>query len=129
MGQIAGIGGISVGVLLLLFRDIIRKNIFPKFRDEKLAYRLLRLIVVVVWSVAIAGIGAWAFTTIFGKNIAETISISKAEFSGDMHFANAQFILNQYQQIQGKPLNEEVISQIENAIKLVPSHPRGSRPC
>ncbi len=29
LAQIAGIGGISLGVLLLLFRDIIRKNIFP----------------------------------------------------------------------------------------------------
>ncbi|GEM_PF-4345966 len=62
LAQIAGIGGISLGVLLLLFRDIIRKNIFPKFKDEKLAYRLLRLIVMVVWSVAIVGIGAWVYT-------------------------------------------------------------------
>ena len=30
LGQIAGIGGLSVGVALLVFRDVIRKNIFPK---------------------------------------------------------------------------------------------------
>ena len=57
LAQIAGIGGISLGVLLLLLRDIIRKNIFPKFKNEQLAYRLLRLIVFTVWSVAIVGIG------------------------------------------------------------------------
>ena len=48
LGQIAGIGGISLGVLLIVLRDIIRKNIFPKFKDKKLAYSLLRLIVIVV---------------------------------------------------------------------------------
>lgn len=59
LGQIAGIGGISLGVFLLLFRDVIRKNIFPKFKNEQLAYRLLRLIVILVWSVAILGIIVW----------------------------------------------------------------------
>ncbi len=28
LGQVAGIGGIALGVLALVFRDIIRKNIF-----------------------------------------------------------------------------------------------------
>lgn len=45
VGQVAGIGGLALGVLLLVLRDIIRKNIFPKFKDERLAFRLLRLIV------------------------------------------------------------------------------------
>jgi hypothetical protein len=56
VGQVAGIGGLGLGVFLLLFRDVIRKNIFPKFRDEQLAYRLLRLVVILVWSVAIVGL-------------------------------------------------------------------------
>ncbi len=60
VGQVAGIGGLALGVLLLVLRDIIRKNIFPKFKDERLAFRLLRLIVVTVWTVAILGIVAWA---------------------------------------------------------------------
>jgi hypothetical protein len=34
LGQIAGIGGIALGVLLLLFRDVIRKAVFP--RDWKI---------------------------------------------------------------------------------------------
>jgi hypothetical protein len=60
-GQVAGIGGLALGVFLLLFRDIIRKNIFPKLPPAE-AYRLLRLITVAVWSVAIVGIGAWLYT-------------------------------------------------------------------
>lgn len=58
LGQIAGIGGIALGVFLLLFRDLISKRIFPTLTRDQ-SFRLLRLIVILVWSVAIAGIGAW----------------------------------------------------------------------
>jgi hypothetical protein len=61
-GQIGGIGGIALGVMLFLFRDIIAKNIFPKLPAEK-AYRLLRLITVCVWSLAVLGMGAWVFAS------------------------------------------------------------------
>jgi hypothetical protein len=62
VGQVAGIGGLALGVLLIVFRDIIRKNIFPTLPPEE-AYRLLRLITLAVWSVAIVGIGAWVYVT------------------------------------------------------------------
>jgi hypothetical protein len=62
VGQIAGIGGLALGVFLLLFRDIIRKNIFPKLPPPE-AYRLLRLITVAVWSIAVVGIGAWVLVS------------------------------------------------------------------
>ena len=58
LGQIAGIGGIALGVFLLLFRDLIRKKIFPTLTKDQ-AFRLLRLIAILIWSVALAGIGAW----------------------------------------------------------------------
>jgi hypothetical protein len=60
VGQIAGIGGLSLGVFLLLFREVIRKNIFPKLPAQE-AYKLLRLITGAVWSVAIVGILAWVY--------------------------------------------------------------------
>ena len=62
VGQIAGIGGLALGVFLLLYRDIIRKNIFPTLPPND-AYRLLRLITIAVWSVAIVGIGAWVYVS------------------------------------------------------------------
>jgi hypothetical protein len=62
VGQVAGIGGVALGVFLLLFRDLIRKNIFPKLPAAE-AYRLLRLITGAVWSVAIAGIVAWVYVS------------------------------------------------------------------
>ena len=63
LGQIAGIGGIALGVLLLVFRDVVRKAIFPKLTPER-GYRLLRSIIVSVWSVAVLGVGAWIWTEV-----------------------------------------------------------------
>jgi hypothetical protein len=60
VGQVAGIGSLALGVFLLLFRDIVRKNIFPKLPAAE-AYRLLRLINGTVWSVAVVGITAWVY--------------------------------------------------------------------
>ncbi len=120
LGQIAGIGGISLGVLLIVLRDIIRKNIFPKFKDEKLAFSLLRLIVIVVWVTAIAGIGAWVYTSVSGHKIADTISIKDAAFSGNIKFDDAQIIFNQYQLITGKPLEDEKLKEeIERSLNLI----------
>ena len=58
VGQIAGIGGLALGVLLLVFRQILAKNIFPMLRKDD-AYRLLRLMAILVFVVALAGLGAW----------------------------------------------------------------------
>lgn len=60
MGQVAGIGGLALGVFLLLYRDLIYKNIFPKLPPAQ-AYRLLRLLAIAVWSLAIVGICAWGW--------------------------------------------------------------------
>jgi hypothetical protein len=62
VGQVAGIGGIALGVFLLLFRDLIRKQIFPTLAKRE-GYRLLRLVAILIWSVALAGIGAWVWTS------------------------------------------------------------------
>ena len=66
--QVAGIGGLALGVFLVLFRDIIRKKIFPRLSPAD-GYRLLRLITLCVWSVAIVGIGAWVLLQMDSKGI------------------------------------------------------------
>jgi hypothetical protein len=58
LGQILGIGGLALGVFFLLFREVIRKSIFPTLKKDD-AYKLLRLLSVLIWSVAVIGIGAW----------------------------------------------------------------------
>ncbi len=60
LGQIAGIGGIALGLVLILFREVIRKNIFPTL-DSKDAYKLIRLIVIFVFVLGFSGLGVWAW--------------------------------------------------------------------
>src|SRR5262249_40510991 len=60
VAQIAGIGGVALAVFLMVFREVIRKNIFTKLLPEE-GYRLLRLIIVAAWSVAIIGVVAWIY--------------------------------------------------------------------
>lgn len=67
-GRIAGIGGVALGVFLILFREVIRKSIFPMLTREH-AYRLLKLIVILVWSIALTGIGAWVWTSKTGTSV------------------------------------------------------------
>ena len=60
VGQVAGIGGLAFGVFLLLFREIIRKTIFPMLTKEQ-GYKFLRMIAVLVFTLALAGILAWVY--------------------------------------------------------------------
>jgi hypothetical protein len=75
IGQIAGIGGLALGVLLIVFRDIVRKKIFPTLPPAE-AYRLLRLITVAVWSVAIVGIVAWVYVAHAHPNVSADCGIA-----------------------------------------------------
>ncbi len=77
-GQIAGIGGIALGIFLILFRDIIGKTIFPQLTKQQ-GFRLLVLISILVWSIALAGIGAWVWAT----NHSRTPSISSIDQTVD----------------------------------------------
>jgi hypothetical protein len=63
VGQVAGIGGLAIGATLLIFRDIIRKNIFPKLASKQ-AFILLRLIVIASWTIGLFGIGAWSYVQV-----------------------------------------------------------------
>ena len=58
LGQIAGIGGVALGIFLILFRELISKSIFPTLKKDD-AFRQLRLIALLIWIVALAGIVAW----------------------------------------------------------------------
>jgi len=62
-GQIAGIGGLAIGLATIIFREVIHKNIFPNLTKHQ-AFRLIRLIVILTWSIALAGIAAWVVTSL-----------------------------------------------------------------
>lgn len=61
IAQVAGIGGIAIAGTVMVFRDVIRRNIFPEVSPEH-AYQLIRLIVILAFLVAVLGVGAWIWT-------------------------------------------------------------------
>ncbi|WP_353064587.1 hypothetical protein RBB77_02320 [Tunturibacter psychrotolerans] len=62
LGGIAGLAGLAIGMILFLYREILRKNVFPTLTKRD-AYRLLRNIAILSWSIAMFGILGWAWST------------------------------------------------------------------
>ena len=98
VGQIAGIGGLSIGSLILIFREIIRRSFFPTLTKQH-GYRLLTLIVVLTWSISITGIVAWAYVerlkTVFpvsGERSNKKIIGGVAKDSGGLPLAGVAII-------------------------------------
>ncbi len=60
VGQVAGVGGVALGSLFLVYREMLRKALLPKLARGQ-AYRLLRLITLTAWSVAIVGLLTWGW--------------------------------------------------------------------
>ena len=58
VAQIFAISGVALGVILALFREILRKSVFLRLTKQQ-TYNLIRLFLFVTWTIAIAGIVAW----------------------------------------------------------------------
>jgi hypothetical protein len=63
LGKIAGIAGLCIGLLLLIFRDVIRKDIFPKLSKIQ-AYKIIKLIIYFTFLIALIGLIFWFLPTI-----------------------------------------------------------------
>ncbi len=61
LGQIAGIGGIALGVFLLLFRKLLETIAVPGLTKAHW-FKVIITFMVLVWSVAILGIAAWGYS-------------------------------------------------------------------
>lgn len=60
-GQVAGIGGLALAILFLIFRDIINKKVF-KTMSATQSYKIFRMIIVFLFVIALAGIVAWVYS-------------------------------------------------------------------
>lgn len=58
VGVVAGIGGIALATVVYIFREVIRKEIFPQLTKEQ-AYNLLNRIIVLTFVVGVLGVGAY----------------------------------------------------------------------
>lgn len=70
LGQVTGVGGVAVGVLLVLFRDVVRKKIFPTLTKSQ-GQRILILILLLTWSVAVFGLSVWAYVATHNGSVDE----------------------------------------------------------
>jgi hypothetical protein len=78
LGKVAGIAGIAVGALVLIFGGIIQKNIFPGMTKEQ-GFRIIRMMIIAASLLAIFGIAAWVYTEFqAGKREKEASLITKS---------------------------------------------------
>jgi hypothetical protein len=115
LGEVAGIGGISLGVLLFVFRDVIRKNIFPMLTKQQ-AYKLLRLALILVWLIGLIGIGAW-FAAPQHPNGYTVPKLTKAERENlDIELAEAAFCRDTNRR-------EQALAHYREALKIDKNNP------
>jgi len=77
LGKIAGIAGISIGALVLIFGSVIRKNIFPGLTKEQ-GYTVIRMMIIGACVLAVVGIAAWIYVDIQkNQRDKEAILVSK----------------------------------------------------
>lgn len=57
-GAVAGIGGIALAAVVYIFREVIRKEIFPRLTRGQ-AYKLLNRVIVLIFVIGVLGIAAY----------------------------------------------------------------------
>jgi hypothetical protein len=77
LGETAGLAGLAIGLILLLYREIVRKNVFSAL-SQRDAYRLLRVLAVLSWSVAIIGIASWAWSTSIERQRQDALQVANS---------------------------------------------------
>jgi len=150
VGQVAGIGGIGLGVLLLIFREVVRKNIFPNLGQIQ-AYRIIRMIVMYTFLIAAFGIVAWAYVQVGGKSTEtrvvfprqspeagiidhlQLIDAARYKEAWDAMSSEAHrrfqfdFVVKAFQSVRGplgKPVNRQLVGV--NMVQELPDKTRGA---
>jgi len=70
-GEIAGIGGLLLGIFLLLFKGVIRKRVFPSLTKVQ-SGRLYRSLLMLPWAIAFVGISCWIFSQVLAHDLNST---------------------------------------------------------
>lgn len=93
LGTVAGVGGIALGVLFFLFREVIRKRIFPTLTKEQ-AYKTINRLISLTALVAIVGLVVWAATELVPAGDAPEVK------SGSLEVVDVQF----QEKVEGFPV-------------------------
>jgi hypothetical protein len=103
LGLVAGIGGIALGVFLLIFRDVVRRQIFGRLNKDQ-TYRLFRLILILTWSIAVLGMGAWVYANWVagrGNTHSPTPTPLEAKVTLDAHTYDAEDLILRLTELTG----------------------------
>lgn len=97
VGVVAGIGGIALASVVYIFREVIRKEIFPRLTKDQ-AYKLLNRIIILTFVIGVLGIIAYLVVVRLNREntVNKTINGSqtptptpvKAELSGTVLDSN-----------------------------------------
>lgn len=60
LGKIAGIAGISIGALVIIFNGILKKQIFPSLTRDQ-SYSIIRMMIIAAGLLVILGIASWIY--------------------------------------------------------------------
>jgi hypothetical protein len=135
VGGVAGLAGLAIGMILLLYREIVRKNVFPML-SKRDGYRLLRTITVLSWSLAMFGILCWAWSnTVLHRNQSTiTSSISETQLDPAPNPVIAGTVVDM---VTNEGIGQATLTIAEQGVsatsddtgnfRLVLSHSRGER--
>src|SRR5437016_2023479 len=59
LGKYAGLAGFGIGLVLLIFREVLKKNIYPRLNTVQ-AYALIKQLMYLTFIIGALGIVAWA---------------------------------------------------------------------
>lgn len=126
LGMVAGIGGIAFGVLLLIFKEIIGKDIFPRLTSKE-ATKLLRMLVILTWVIAVLGLASWTYLKVINSgnekpfendkhveddkplgNDEKKSSFSRDDFVARYTFFSEEIHQQEYQLIEGESETENI---------------------
>lgn len=81
LGKIAGIAGICVGAMVIIFSGLLKNTVF-KGMSQQHSYRIVRLIVMFAGIMAIAGLGSWVYLDILKNQTQQTASLNTRYITG-----------------------------------------------
>jgi hypothetical protein len=58
LGKLAGLAGLAIGIVLVIFREILKKDIFPQLNRDQ-TYRLFQKLIICTFAIGTIGILAW----------------------------------------------------------------------
>jgi len=124
LGRVAGLAGISLGLVLLIFRDFLKQKFLPSTGLEQVqAYHILLAFLVFTFGIAAIGIVAWiigrtaqphdpapfrALVVLVGLTIAVLITASAVGLAGTPSSAPQVSAPAQPQAVQYKPFADKV---------------------